>query len=88
MCCTFGAKNRVALRIRASSATVGARHASPVKYANGVFSVNILFTPCHGATLQSQCYLFTSCHEIIARNANYTRHNTAGEACLAPTLNF
>ena len=49
---------RVALRIRASSATVGARHASPVKYAIGVFSVNTLFTLCH---------------EIIARNANNTR---------------
>ena len=53
------------LRIRASSATVGARHASPVKYAFGVFSVNTLFM---------------SRHEIIARNANYTRHNRAGEA--------
>ena len=70
MCCTFSAKNRVALRIRASSATVGARHASPVKYAVGVFSVNTLFM---------------SCHEIIARNANYTRHNRAGEAYLVPT---
>ena len=70
MCCTFGAKNRVALRIRASSATVGARHASPVKYAVGVFSVNTLFI---------------SCHEIIARNANYTRHNRAGEAYLVLT---
>ena len=48
---------------------VGARRASPVKYAKGVFSVNTLFT---------------SCHKIIARNANYTRHNRAGEACLAP----
>ena len=56
---------RVALRIRASSATVGARHASPVKYAVGVFSVNPLFTQCH---------------EIIARNANNTRYNRAGEA--------
>ncbi len=83
MCCTFSAKNRVALRIRASSATVGARHASPVKYAVGVFSVNTLFMSCHGAALQSQCYLFTSCHEIIAGNANYTRHNRAGEAYLA-----
>ena len=49
---------------------VGARRASPVKYAFGVFSVNTLFT---------------SCHEIIARNANYTRHNRAGEAYLVPT---
>ena len=37
---------------------VGARRASPVKYAVGVFSVNILFT---------------SCHKIIAHNANNTR---------------
>ena len=47
---------------------VGARHASPVKYAIGVF------------------LKFTSCHKIIARNANNTRHGMmAGEACLAPT---
>ena len=44
---------------------VGARHASPIKYAVGVFSVNVLFT---------------SCHKIIAHNANNTRHNRAGEA--------
>ena len=33
-----------ALRLRANGATVGARHASPVKYAVGVFSVKTLFT--------------------------------------------
>ena len=70
MCCPFRAKNRGALWIRASSAPVEARHASPVKYAVGVFSVNTLFI---------------SCHEIIARNTNYTRHNRAGEAYLVPT---
>ena len=48
---------------------VGARHASPVKYAIGVFMI------------------FTSCHKIIARNANNTRHGMmTGEARLAPTL--
>ena len=38
--------------------------------AFGVYSVNALFT---------------SCYEIISHNANNTRHETAGEACLAPT---
>ena len=38
----------------------GAKRASPVKYAVGVFSVNTLFT---------------SCHKINARNTNNTRHS-------------
>ena len=43
------------MRVRAFGAIVGARHASPVKYAFGVYSVNALFT---------------SYHEKIAHNAN------------------
>ena len=35
------------LRVRAFGAIVGARHASPVKYAFGVYSVNALFTSYH-----------------------------------------
>ena len=43
------------MRVRAFGAIVGARHASPVKYAYGGLSVNISFA---------------SYHEIIALNAN------------------